>query len=99
MAGNYRTKGATATELVGIITALEKQVADNMLILALIAFNQPDKVFTVSIPELQELPQGASVDVSFNKKTQAYEFRYVAPDAPPLEVTPSLIEVPGLKIT
>ena len=93
MAVGQRTKGASATELMSIIAGLEKQVADNMLILAAIAFHQDDKVFEVIIEEIKAIPAGSSVDVAFYKPTQSYQFKYAPPGAPPLE--PSLIEVPG----
>jgi hypothetical protein len=96
MAMKPRTKNATATELMTMLAAAEKAADDMRLMLSLIAFNQPDKIFTVSIPELTALPQGSSIDISFNKSTQEYEFKYVSPDAPPLE-EPALIEVPFSK--
>jgi len=69
----------SASDLVGVVTGLEKQVQDMMLILATIAYMQEDGVFTVSLTELGKLPKGSSVDFSFNKKTQEYEFMFVPP--------------------
>jgi hypothetical protein len=50
MAMKPRTKNATATELMTMLAAAEKAADDMRLMLSLIAFNQPDKIFTVSIP-------------------------------------------------
>lgn len=96
MAMKPRTKNATATELMTMLAAAEKTAEDMRRIITMIAFAQQDKKFTVSIAELETLPPGSSIDISFIKSAQEFEFQYVPPDAPPLE-EPSLIEVPFSK--
>jgi hypothetical protein len=78
-----RTKGASATELVTMVASLEKQVQDMMLILAAVAYIQDDKMFSVSIEDIKRLPPGSSIDFSYNKKLDQYEFAYVPPKEEP----------------
>lgn len=87
MSRDIRTKGMTANELMAHIAGLELQIRDMMNILAAIAFIQEDKMFDVSIAQIMTLPKGASVDFSFNKKLDRYEFTYV----PPVEQIAGLI--------
>jgi hypothetical protein len=93
MAEMRRTKNATAGELMHMLTAAEKAADDMRLMLALIAYLQEDKIFTVSIPDLKSMPNGSSVDISFNKVLQQYEFKYVAPGEPPLAPEETVIHV------
>jgi hypothetical protein len=83
MAAGVRTKGMTANELMAHIAGLELQLRDMMTILASIAFLQDDKMFSVSIKDMQALPKGSSVDFSFNRALDQYEFTYIPPAAEP----------------
>lgn len=79
MVTSVRTKGMTANELMAHIATLELQIRDMMTILAAIAFLQDDKMFSVSIRDMTALPWGSSVDFSFNRVLDQYEFTYIPP--------------------
>jgi hypothetical protein len=83
MAAGVRTKGMTANELMAHIATLELQIKDMMTILASIAFLQDDKMFSVSIKDMTNMPKGSSVEFSFNKKLDQYEFTYIPPPPEP----------------
>ncbi len=74
-----RTKGMSATELMQHVAALDKQIQDMHLLLAVIAYYQEDKRITVPIRDLQALPKGSSVQFSYNRKTDQYEIDWVPP--------------------
>jgi hypothetical protein len=76
------SKNPTATDLVQSLAALEARLRDLMIIMAAIAYTQEDKMFSVPVAVISEIA-GASVDFSFNKKTQEYEFQYVPPAPEP----------------
>jgi hypothetical protein len=73
----------TANELMAHIAALELQIRDMMTILGAIAYIQEDKMFSVSITDMKVMPPGSSVDFSFNRKLDQYEFSYVPPAPEP----------------
>ena len=78
-----KTKFPTANEVMQNTVELEIRLRDMMTIFAAIAMLQDDKMFSVPLATIEQLPKGASVDFSFNMKTREYEFTYVAPTDTP----------------
>jgi hypothetical protein len=75
-----KTKFPTAGELTQSVVEMEVRLRDMMSIMAAIAFTQPDRLFSVPVAVIEQI-RGASVDFSFNRATQEYEFRYINPIA------------------
>ena len=72
-------RGPTLTEVMSKMAELELRVRDFMHIFSAIAYMQDDKKFDVSINDIRNVPKGSSVDFSFNRKTDTYEFSWVPP--------------------
>jgi hypothetical protein len=77
MAGK-RSEFPSANALTQKVVELEVRLRDMMVIMAAISFTQEDKMFSVPVAVIEQIA-GASVDFSFNRVTQEYEFRYVPP--------------------
>lgn len=62
---------------------LEKMLRDTRTILACIAWQQPDKVLSVPVSALQEMPAGCELEVSFDRVHDNYNFAVILADGIP----------------
>jgi hypothetical protein len=58
---------------------LEKSLRDLRNILAVIAYQQEDKILTVPVSALEEMPKGCTLEVSFDSAHGNYNFKCVLP--------------------
>lgn len=69
-------------------TALEQQMRDLRLVLALLAYQQDDHTLHVPVKDLQMMPPGMELQVTFDREHDQYVFTAVVQEAPQRKVFP-----------
>lgn len=88
-------KASVTQAMVDDFAKLEKQLRDMRSILTLIALKQEDHTLHVPIEELQDLPQGSTLEISYDPVHENYVFKAILAD----DVKPEVFaeEIPGTR--
>lgn len=66
-------------QMISDYATLEKTLKDLRNVLAVIAYQQEDKILTVPVTALEAMPKGCQLEVSFDSAHGNYNFKCVVP--------------------
>ena len=66
-------------QMISDYDTLEKSLRDLRNVLAVIAYQQEDKILTVPVSALEDLPKGCQLEVSFDAAHSNYNFKCIIP--------------------
>lgn len=72
-----KTVFPSMSDMVSDYNTLENNLRDLRSVLCLIAYQQPDHALHVSLADMQTLPDGSELEISFDAAVRSYVFRYV----------------------